>query len=663
VSLAAFTWTTRVRPVVELGIGDSRSFVGAVWDLSKWDTVPAYWSGTEPSWLDISCDTRTARLEYGRQATTDRFVAGTATIVVDNVTGWADPNTDDVPGVLSVRPGRPIRVSVEHAVYGRRILFRGFVDGMVPTYTPTGADAVELSCLDALGEVNRAKMQPLSAPVGDGETASARVDRILDAIQWLPRDVRASSETLLPTDLGGQVADLLGQTADSAGGSVWGDYDGRVAFRGRDWQSYLPDTPPDATIGNVEPGHTIPGTPAVPGYLTPTVGTVTTPDPGPLPAQCVFVFKVRGPSANGVLNTLAAQWNRPNDVSWFVYRDSATGDVMLGTSTDGTEATYAPATVATQPVSTNDETLALAVRLNSGGNQIVDSFRWTGTAWVPLASASIPTRPVFDAAGPMVIGTTAPSDIWNGRIYSVELRTGLDPTAGTVVWRFDADDYPGTGTSYVDPRGRTWTLSAAGAITPKIPAEPDVVVPPDVCPVGWERPFNRADITTRAIVGRDLETAVVLDDAEGINRYGIEPFERTDLLTLRDPSLQLLAERILATRAVDTAPRVRSVALDARTSVEALDLMSSVDVYLPSRYRCRLQYPPPRGLVFDEEYFATGVAHELTPSSWTLALNLDVAAPYAIAGGRWDGAYWDLASWTDAVALLAEARTLIGALT
>jgi hypothetical protein len=437
VSLAAFTWTTRARPFVQLGIGDSRSFRGAVWDVARWDVDPARWSGLEPQWLDITCDTRSATCSYGRAATTDRFVPGSATVVVDNATGWADPNANDAPGVLTVRPGRPIRFGVEHAVHGSRVLFRGFVDAMNPVYSPVDTDTVELLCLDALGEINRAKLRPVAAPVGDGEAASARAHRILDAVGWLPRDVQPSSETLLATDLGGQVADLLGRTADSAGGAVFGDLDGRVAFRPRDWQTYTPDTPIDGTIGNVDPS--------------------------------------------------------------------------------------------------------------------------------------------------------------------------------------------------------------------------------DVCPVEWERPFARADITTRAIIGRDLATAIVVDDPDGIARYGVEPFERTDLLTLRDSSLQMLAERVMRTRGEDTAPRVRSVSLNARTSDAALDLMSTVEVYRPSRYRCRLQYP--RGLVFDDEYFATGVAHDLTPRAWSLMLNLDVAAPFEASGGRWDGAYWDHALWTNAVRLRSEALALLEEIT
>jgi hypothetical protein len=139
----------------------------------------------------------------------------------------------------------------------------------------------------------------------------------------------------------------------------------------------------------------------------------------------------------------------------------------------------------------------------------------------------------------------------------------------------------------------------------------------------------------------------VLDDYPAQVLYGIEPFERTDLWTAEDSLLVDLAQRILRSRASTTAPRIRSVSLDARTSDAALDLMATVSPYLPSRYRCRLRYP--RGDIFDAEHFATGVAHELTPSSWTLELNLDLAAPYAAAGGRWDEAYWDQSMWTDTV--------------
>jgi hypothetical protein len=179
----------------------------------------------------------------------------------------------------------------------------------------------------------------------------------------------------------------------------------------------------------------------------------------------------------------------------------------------------------------------------------------------------------------------------------------------------------------------------------------------DVCPTGWVRPFDRADIATRVVIGRDVATAQIFDDAVGQVLYGIEPFERTDLWTEQDSDIAILGNRLLRTRASDTAPRVRSVSLNAATADNALDLMATVDVYKPSRYRCVLRYP--RGDVFDAEHFATGVSHELTPSAWTLDLNLDLSAPYIAAGGRWDGAFWDQSLWTTAVAVLDEARAVL----
>jgi hypothetical protein len=252
--------------------------------------------------------------------------------------------------------------------------------------------------------------------------------------------------------------------------------------------------------------------------------------------------------------------------------------------------------------------------------RILDSVAW------PQAARDI--QPSYE----LLIGTTLGGQ-------AADLLSQTADSAGGVIF--------GDMTGRVAFRARDWQTYMPGT-----PVDGTIgnVAPTDVCPVMWERPFARADITTRAIFGRDLESAVTADDGQGQIKYGIEPYERVDLLTASDASLLQLAQRVLRTRAAATAPRVRSVTLDARTSTAALDLMSSVEVYRPSRYRCRLQYPQPRGVVFDEEYFATGVVHTMTPSDWTLQLNLDVAAPYAAAGGRWDSSYWDQSLWADVAA-------------
>jgi hypothetical protein len=218
---------------------------------------------------------------------------------------------------------------------------------------------------------------------------------------------------------------------------------------------------------------TVEGTPPVPGspgYLTPTVGTVTTPDPGPLPNQFTLVYEARGPIGSGQ-NGIAGQWES-GQLSWDARVYQATPTAIIY-SNDGTTtrsiAVNMPARTGTW------ERHALAVTLNDGaGTPMTRMQIWnhTGTAWAMGLAGQVAAWPTMrDATSVMRIGGPTGA-LWDDAIRWVELRTGLDPAAGSMLWRFDASDYPGTGTSYTDPRGRTWTLTNPAAITPKVDPQP-----------------------------------------------------------------------------------------------------------------------------------------------------------------------------------------------
>lgn len=92
-TLTRFSFTNRVRPVLEVGIGSSVFDAGsALWDVSLWDV--GTWNGDEPLWTDVSCDVVEVLTESGRGRVMDAFPVGTATVTVYNQTGWADPSTD-----------------------------------------------------------------------------------------------------------------------------------------------------------------------------------------------------------------------------------------------------------------------------------------------------------------------------------------------------------------------------------------------------------------------------------------------------------------------------------------------------------------------------------------------------------------------------------------
>lgn len=240
-------------PWCEVGIGNIYGPTGlARWDRARWDAVGSRWSGVEPAWLDVSCDVVDASSDAGRTAVTDRFRPGTAEVTFRNDDGWADLTGIVDPAALTLRPGRAIRWGVDTPA-GRQILYRGFLDELVPMYDPAGNDVTQANAVDALGDVGRAYLAA-QTPAWAGDTVTARLTRLLDAVAWptTKRRLDPSSVTLLATGLGARLVDELGVTAESAGGSVFGDLDGNVTYRARDWQAYRPTDPPAATIGNVE---------------------------------------------------------------------------------------------------------------------------------------------------------------------------------------------------------------------------------------------------------------------------------------------------------------------------------------------------------------------------------------------------------------------------
>lgn len=175
----------------------------------------------------------------------------------------------------------------------------------------------------------------------------------------------------------------------------------------------------------------------------------------------------------------------------------------------------------------------------------------------------------------------------------------------------------------------------------------------DVCPGRWERSFDRADTTTQVILDRDLPTDVgpfdpiIANDPAGQVLYGIEPYERRDLWTRDRRDLAQIAYRILGTRSARVSmPRIKGVTIDASTSVAAVDLLSDLSIFTPSRYRCRLQTT--RGTVFDDSFFAVGVTHDLSAEAWTADISLDLATPFELLAPVdyvWDTALWDRSLW------------------
>ena len=184
VTLSALALTSRWRPIVEIGTGDTRTPVGVgVWGASLWCDPGARWNGSVPLWLVVSCYVHEITTDTGRDVSVDRFTPGTCHVTADNTDGWATDLTDPA---TAVRAGRQLRVSIGDNVTGARTpLWRGFIDARTPTFTGSDPDRVTFAAVDALAELGLyTPPAPAPAPVGAGESGDARFVRMIAAAGW-----------------------------------------------------------------------------------------------------------------------------------------------------------------------------------------------------------------------------------------------------------------------------------------------------------------------------------------------------------------------------------------------------------------------------------------------------------------------------------------------
>jgi hypothetical protein len=117
------------------------SFVESPSQSDSWTDVTAYLSNVEA-----------VSIQRGRQHEFDTVQAGTATLLLDNDTGYFTPDNADSPYYPYIKPRKRIRISATYrgASYP---LFTGYIKGWPPSRPILGMTRVRLDCLDALGGV------------------------------------------------------------------------------------------------------------------------------------------------------------------------------------------------------------------------------------------------------------------------------------------------------------------------------------------------------------------------------------------------------------------------------------------------------------------------------------------------------------------------------
>jgi hypothetical protein len=180
---------------------------------------------------DITADVRSITTRRGRSRETDKFDAGSATIVVDNRDRKYDPaaGTAVTPYAPSLKPRKALTVDA-----AGQAIFAGQVEDIDLDYNTSGDNLTIFKASDGFTLLNQVNLTPGTAT---SELTGARVVDVLNDAGWptARRDLDTGEATLGADVIGDRVnaLDYLNQIAASEPGSVFIARDGRFAFRDR----------------------------------------------------------------------------------------------------------------------------------------------------------------------------------------------------------------------------------------------------------------------------------------------------------------------------------------------------------------------------------------------------------------------------------------------
>lgn len=221
-------------PVEKVEVGFDQSFSGAGNFLTldnavkgKLDDASYPLAGLQ--FVDVTSRVRNFGISRGRSSLFSTFPAGQASIEFNNHDRAFDPLYASSPFAGNIIPRREIRITT-----GGVVQFTGWIDDWNLTYTPDGDSIVEAVCYDATGILAG---QTLALGTPTSELTGARIDSILDDINWSPelRNIDTGQATLSTAEIteGTNAMTYLQNVGESEPGLVFIGKEGRVQFRDR----------------------------------------------------------------------------------------------------------------------------------------------------------------------------------------------------------------------------------------------------------------------------------------------------------------------------------------------------------------------------------------------------------------------------------------------
>ena len=186
------------------------------------------------SWVTVTqTDVREISIKRGRSRADQRNDPGAATLVLDNVSGYYDPEYTGssspyvVSGVNQLKAGVQCNIVATWSSTAYT-LFVGYLEtntvdqGFFPTATMVFTDGIAL--------LSKMYAQSLSAPSYSGETTSTRVGRMLTYANWTGSTNLSGSVQMLPTTQGSSLQVLIEECVACEAGRFYISRDGVATF-------------------------------------------------------------------------------------------------------------------------------------------------------------------------------------------------------------------------------------------------------------------------------------------------------------------------------------------------------------------------------------------------------------------------------------------------
>lgn len=188
--------------------------------------------------VDVSNQINSIETTRGRNALSDQFQTGTATLRIVDQNGDFNPQNPASPYFLLLTPMKKVQITATYLGITYP-LFSGFITSYVTTY-PTTVDSADVAittiqAVDAFRLAYNAQISTVSGAIA-GDLSGTRVNQILDQISWpaTMRDVDAGLTTMQADPGTARTAlQALQTVTDSEYGALYVDATGSFVFQDR----------------------------------------------------------------------------------------------------------------------------------------------------------------------------------------------------------------------------------------------------------------------------------------------------------------------------------------------------------------------------------------------------------------------------------------------